>query len=111
MASGPEAFTFAVISHDLPDRIECVCPWNDRLLVGLADGSLIILEPEFDLYVAGPWSIQDHFKGVGKKAITQLEVISTLPGVLSLSGGVLSLHSLPDMSLLLHVSLRLMDWT
>eukprot|EP00210_Caulerpa_lentillifera_P001355 g1303.t1 len=104
MSGGPEAFTFAVISHDLPDRIDCVSPWHDRLLVGLADGSLVILEPEFGLDVVGPWSIQDHIKGVGKRGFIQIEVISSVPGVLTLSSGVLALHSLPGVSLISHVA-------
>ena len=94
---GPDAFTFVVVAYDLPERIESVCPWQDRVYVGLADGSLIVLEPEFELHEDGPWSVERHVKGVGKKAITHMEPAPSLSSLFVLSSSGLQLLKLPEL--------------
>ena len=74
--------------------------------MGLADGSLIVLEPEFELHEDGPWSIEKHIKGFGKKAISQLEPAPSFPAIFSLSYPGVQLHSLPQLELIAQVKQR-----
>lgn len=103
IGGGPEAFTFVIVSHDLPDKVESLCPYKDRVYVGLSDGSLIVLEPEFELHEDGPWSIEKRVKGFAKRGILQMEPAPSLPAMFTLSSGGLQLNSLPDLNLITHV--------
>lgn len=105
MSGGPDAFTFVTVAYDLPERIESLCPYKDRVYVGLFDGSLVVLEPEFELHEDGPWAIEKHLKGFGKRGITQLEPVPSLSALLSLSNSGVMLHVLPELKQLAQVQM------
>ena len=94
---GLDAFTFVTVAYDLPERIDAVCPWKDRVYVGLADGSMVVLQPEFELHEDGPWDIERHVKGIGKKSISHLEPAASLSALFVLSQSGIQLYSLPEL--------------
>ena len=106
MSGGPDAFTFVTVAYDLPERIESLCPYKDRVYVGLFDGTLVVLEPEFELKEDGPWSIEKQVKGFGRRGITQLEPVPSIPALLSLSNAGVMLHTLPQLQQLTQVHMQ-----
>jgi hypothetical protein len=114
----------AQLAAKLPSKITCVEAWRrpdaegDRLLVGLQDGTLMILTPRHDNGVATPgpsgdsrsrapsadgskpsggnWRVAQAFRSwAGNRSLLQLHVSATRGLLLSLGDQGVSVHRLP----------------
>ncbi len=67
----------AFVSHTILDsfqkKIEVVEAWGDKVIAGLSDGSLVILEPNEEDQ-AGPWQVVQALKQFSKKSVMQMQV-------------------------------------
>lgn len=100
MASGPDTFTLSIITEEVPEKIECIGVWEDKVLAGLYDGSVVLYEPEFEEQTVGPWRLVRHAKGIGKKSLTQMDVSKSIPAILTLSDEGVKFHQLPNFELI-----------
>lgn len=89
------AFESSVVVDNFAARIQALCVWRDSLVVGLGDGSLLLLEEPRESNTAQcpprPWQVQRVHRGFAKRGgVTQLQAV-TLAGrdhILSLSGAL-----------------------
>jgi hypothetical protein len=88
---GFTAYTHQTVVQQLGRTVLSLCPWEDRLLVGLADGSLLVLQqqPAADEGATSssrPWQVVQVHKAFGRKGVLQLLVVDDGQLLLSLSG-------------------------
>lgn len=88
--------------------VECIEVYNDTILAGLADGTLISFVQAARSTTAHdepqPWEVAQVIKGFGKRYIRQLQVIGHAPGrvqtrLLSLCEEGVNVHRLPEFTL------------
>lgn len=67
----------AFISHTVLDsfqkKIEVVEAWGEKVMAGLSDGSLVVLQPNEE-DEAGPWQVIQAIKPFSKKSVVQMQV-------------------------------------
>ncbi len=86
--------------------VECIEVYNDTILAGLGDGTLIsFVQPSRSTtaHDAPPWEVAQVIKGFGKRYIRQLQVIKQGLGrharLLSLCEEGVNVHRLPEFTL------------
>ena len=67
------AFTTAVVLAAFQKKIEVLEAWEESVLAGLGDGTLVVLRPDA-VQPGAPWQVVQALKGFGKKYIAQLQV-------------------------------------
>ena len=75
MAAKFEAFTANLVLQSLQKRIETVDVWEDKVMVGLSDGTLMILEPD-QAREDSPYQVMKALRSFGKKSLYQIQVQS-----------------------------------
>jgi hypothetical protein len=73
-----EAFSSSVILENFHKKIEVLEVLDDKILTGLGDGSLVVLQQD-DSNLEGQWQVSKVFKGFGQRRIMQLKVPSHCP--------------------------------
>lgn len=68
-----QAFTCHTVLESFQKKIEVVEAWDEKVMAGLSDGSLVVLEPSED-NEAGSWQVIKALKQFSKKSILQLQV-------------------------------------
>lgn len=90
MASAFEAFQPSVVVDEFARKIESLCVWEDTLVSGLSDGSLLFFNEqsseEQGSRVVSTWQVTRVQKSFGKRSILQLQALEDQPYLLSLSG-------------------------
>ena len=79
-----QAFTCTVVLDNFQKKIEVLEAWDDKVLAGLGDGTLVVLQADPEAPSAS-WQVLQALKNFGKKYISQLQVslhIATLPAQL-----------------------------
>jgi len=87
---GRVAFEFTGILRNLPVKIECYDTWGNKLIIGTNEGVLLV----YEIQEGTDMQLADTKKGFSKKPISQLTVIQELNILISLSDGIISIHSL-----------------
>ena len=109
-ASAFEAYRVETVVDNFGRRIDSLCVWNENVLCGLQDGSLLFFKADEDS-VHGKvqssnrgqsplkWQVVRVQRMFGKKSIKQLQIISTRSLLLSLTDEGVNLHTLPELLL------------
>lgn len=89
------AFHAYVVLEKLPLKLECIEAYKSILLVGTAEGVVVVVDVK-QATAKEPFSsrIVATHKNFGKKPIEQLAAIEDLDLLLALSDGVISIHEL-----------------
>lgn len=74
MAGSYEAFTSRLVLQSLQKKVEAVEVWEDKVLAGMSDGTLMLLEPDQG-DPESPYQVVKAMRAFGKKCIYQLQVI------------------------------------
>lgn len=86
-----EAFEPGVVVDEFARKIDSLCVWNNTLIAGLSDGSLLFFEEQNAESSAGAsistWQVTRVQKSFGKRSILQLQTLEDQKYLLSLSGG------------------------
>ena len=78
-----QAFTPSIILEGFQKRIDVIEAWGSKVLAGLADGSLVVLQSG-DAGGNQPWQVAQALKQFAKKPMLQLQVITVLTLLLEL---------------------------
>jgi len=68
-----QAFSSSIVLDTFQKKIEVLDVWNGRVLAGLADGTLVVLEPVLE-DAQGPWQVVQALKAFSKKHAVQIQV-------------------------------------
>ena len=68
-----QAFTSSVVLDNFQKKIKVLDGWNGKVLAGLEDGTLVVLEPNAE-DAAGPWQVAQALKAFSKKHAVQMQV-------------------------------------
>lgn len=68
-----QAFTLSSVLEGFQKKIEVIEAWEEKVMAGLADGTLMVLQPD-DSGESKPWQIVQALKQFAKKAMIQLQV-------------------------------------
>ena len=71
-----QAFTSHTVLESFQKRIEVVEAWDEKVVAGLSDGSVVVLQPDGDKE-AGPWQVIKALKQFSKKSVLQMQVRSS----------------------------------
>lgn len=74
MSADFQAFSCTTVLEGFPKKVEALEVYDGRVLAGLADGTLCVLEPDRQA-VEAPWQVAQALKGFGKRGISQLKVL------------------------------------
>ncbi|KAJ1954929.1 Vacuolar morphogenesis protein 6, partial [Dipsacomyces acuminosporus] len=94
-----DAFNIRPVLKQLPVRIESAAVYGDRLLLGTANGALLVyrvLEPTKDRQLAV--TLIETKKAFARRAVEQLEVIKEAGVLICLADGIVTLHDLHTLS-------------
>lgn len=69
-----QAFSARVVLDTFQKKIDVLEAWQGKVLAGLADGSLVVLEAD-GTSGDGPWQVVQAVKAFAKKQLLQLQVI------------------------------------
>eukprot|EP00882_Tetradesmus_deserticola_P020833 GHRQ01022517.1.p1 GENE.GHRQ01022517.1~~GHRQ01022517.1.p1 ORF type:complete len:242 (+),score=84.23 GHRQ01022517.1:280-1005(+) len=101
-----EAYEPSVVVDDFARKIDSICVWNDTLIAGLSDGSLLFFQEQQQQgsaqssgRVLSSWQVTRVQKNFGKRGIQQLQALEDQQYLLSLSDDGVQLHSLPELQL------------
>ena len=72
MAGSFQAFAVQSILENFSKRIEALEAVTDGLLLGLGDGTLVLLKPN-TLDVSEKWQVSQAYRNVCKRSATQLQ--------------------------------------
>jgi hypothetical protein len=73
MAADFKAFTSSTVLDNFQKKIDVLEIWDDSLLAGLVDGTLVVLRPDAG-DPQGPWQVVQAYKNIAQKYIAQLQV-------------------------------------
>ena len=73
MSASFEAFSSGLVLQSLQKKIEAVEVWENKVLVGLSDGTLMVLE-EDESRPESAYQVVKAVRGFGKKGVFQLQV-------------------------------------
>lgn len=101
MSSELEAFTASTVLSNFQKQILCLEYVNNRLYVGLGDGSLLVLSDPGNQQPGSncQWQVIQAHKAFGKKSVSQLLAIKQSALLLSLSEDGVNLHTIPQLNL------------
>ncbi|KAF6257282.1 hypothetical protein COO60DRAFT_26268 [Scenedesmus sp. NREL 46B-D3] len=103
-----EAYEPSVVVDEFARKIDSLCVWDDTLIAGLSDGSLLFFQEQQQQQgneqgpgrVLSSWQVTRVQKSFGKRGVQQLQALENQPYLLSLSDDGVQLHSLPELQLL-----------
>ena len=75
MVADFKAFRTHAVLQSLQKKIQAVEIWQEKVLVGLSDGTLMVLEPDSE-NLESPYQVVKAMRGFGKNCIYQLQVWS-----------------------------------
>jgi hypothetical protein len=87
-----EAYEPSVVADEFARKIDSLCVWEDTLIAGLSDGSLLFFNEQQQGSEQGSgrvltsWQVTRVQKNFGKRGVQQLQVLENKPYLLSLSG-------------------------
>lgn len=76
MAADFKAFSYSTVLSNWQKKIETLEVWDNNLLAGLVDGTLVVLR-EDSKNPCGPWQVTQTYKNLAQKYIAQLQVPSS----------------------------------
>jgi len=68
-----QAFTSTIVLDTFQKKIEALDCWNGKVMAGLADGTLVVLEPNAE-DAGRPWQVAQALKAFSKKHAVQMQV-------------------------------------
>lgn len=68
-----QAFSSSPVLDSFQKRIEVLEAWEGKVIAGLADSTLVVLDPSRS-EEAGPWQVVQALKAFSKKPLLQLQV-------------------------------------
>ena len=68
-----QAFTSHTVLESFQKKIEVVEGWDEKIIAGLSDGSLVILQPDEE-NDSRPWQVIKALKQFSKKSVLQMQV-------------------------------------
>ena len=68
-----QAFASSVVLESVQKKIEVLEAWGDRAFAGLADSTLMVLQPS-EGAGNGPWQVTQALKQFSKKPLVQIQV-------------------------------------
>lgn len=68
-----QAFISQTVLDSFQKKIEVVEAWGQKVMAGLSDGSLVVLQPNEE-DEAGPWQVIQAIKPFSKKSVVQMQV-------------------------------------
>lgn len=115
MASDFQAFSLLPVLEDVQKKIEALEAWEDKVLVGFADGTLMILGPapqtittatsnsgeasSADTSKPERWQVLKAHRSFSRKFLNQLLVLRHKNLLLSLCEDGVNAHTLPQLNL------------
>lgn len=75
MSQDFQAFTAHAVLDSFQKKIEVLEAWDGKIIAGLADGSLMVLQPD-EVDKHGPWQVMQALKQFSKKYVLQIQVIT-----------------------------------
>lgn len=87
-----EAYEPSVVVDEFARKIDSLCVWEDNLIAGLSDGSLLFFQEQQQGSEQGSsrrlssWQVTRVQKNFGKRGVQQLQALENKPYLLSLSG-------------------------
>ncbi|WIA17457.1 hypothetical protein OEZ85_014302 [Tetradesmus obliquus] len=100
-----EAYEPSVVVDEFARKIDSLCVWEDNLIAGLSDGSLLFFQEQQQGSEQGSsrglssWQVTRVQKNFGKRGVQQLQALENKPYLLSLSDDGVQLHRLPELQL------------
>jgi hypothetical protein len=94
-----EAYEPSVVVDEFARKIDSICVWEDNLIAGLSDGSLLFFQEQQQGSEQGSgrvlssWQVTRVQKNFGKRGVQQLQALDKQPYLLSLSGERQGPHS------------------
>ena len=68
-----QAFSSSVVLDSFQKRIEVLEPWDGKVIAGLADCTLVVLQPDQTDEI-GSWQVVQALKSFSKKALLHIQV-------------------------------------